>query len=178
MKYIINHRIFILFLTVIWCVLSGSFSISTVVIGFLLSSFAVFISCHIPDGAHFLHSLDISFFMFIRFIFTLIFDIYSSTFSIFKLIFTSTISPRLVSIVTTLDNDWSIFFLANGITLTPGTVTVDREGNKLLILTAYTESDKIINKKLTKALRKEWNIDILFIFVFINIIYTKYSNNY
>jgi multicomponent Na+:H+ antiporter subunit E len=61
----------------------------------------------------------------------------------------------LVSIVTTLDNDWSIFFLANGITLTPGTVTVDREGNKLLILTAYTESDKIINKKLTKALRKE-----------------------
>jgi hypothetical protein len=47
-----------------------------------------------------------------------------------------------------------------------------------LILTAYTESDKIINKKLTKALRKEWNIDILFIFVFINIIYTKYSNNY
>ncbi|GMQ65127.1 hypothetical protein AN2V17_43690 [Vallitalea sp. AN17-2] len=93
--------------------------------------------------------------MFIRFIFILFIDIYSSTFSIFKLIFTSNISPRLVPIKTTLNNEWSIFFLANAITLTPGTVTVNRKGNKLLILTTYPEkSDKIINKELVKALRK------------------------
>ncbi|MCT4686418.1 Na+/H+ antiporter subunit E [Vallitalea sp.] len=155
MKYIINHKIFILFLTVIWCILYGSFSILTIAEGFLLSSFSVFISCHIPGGSQFLHSINISFFMFIKFIFILFIDIYSSTFSIFKLIFTSNISPRLVPIKTTLNNEWSIFLLANAITLTPGTVTVNRKGNKLLILTTYPEkSEKIINKKLVKALRK------------------------
>ncbi|GMQ56483.1 Na+/H+ antiporter subunit E [Vallitalea sediminicola] len=155
MRYIINHRIFILFLTVIWCILCGSFSILTIAEGFLLSSFAVFMSCHIPGGAQFLHSINISFFMFLKFIIILFIDIYSSTFSMFKLIFTSNISPRLVPIKTTLNNEWSIFFLANAITLTPGTVTVNRKGNKLLILTTYPEkSDKIINPKLVKALRK------------------------
>ena len=73
----------------------------------------------------------------------------------FKLIFTSNINPRLVPIKTSLNNDWSIFFLANAITLTPGTVTVNRKGNKLLILTTYPEeSNKIVNQSLVNALSK------------------------
>jgi multisubunit Na+/H+ antiporter MnhE subunit len=65
----------------------------------------------------------------------------------------SNINPRLETVNTTLKNDWSIFFLANAITLTPGTVTVNRHGNTLTILTT-TDTDTIINKSIEKTLRK------------------------
>ncbi|GKX32175.1 hypothetical protein SH1V18_46550 [Vallitalea longa] len=155
MKYIINHKIFTLFLTFIWCILCGSFSIHAIIIGLVISSIAIFLGCHIPGGAQYLHSLNVSFFNFLKFMFILFIDIYISTFKMFKLIFTSNINPRLVPIKTSLNNDWSIFFLANAITLTPGTVTVNRKGNKLLILTTYPEeSNKIVNQSLVNALSK------------------------
>lgn len=155
LRYILNHKIFVLFLLVLWCIMNGNFYLTTIIQGLFFSSLSIIISCNLPGGEQFLHSLNISLFMFLKFIVILFINIYLSTFSIIKLIFTSNINPRLVDINTTLKNDWSIFFLANAITLTPGTVTVNRNGNTLLILTTYPlNSDKIINPYLVKALRK------------------------
>ncbi|MCT4542678.1 MAG: Na+/H+ antiporter subunit E [Vallitalea sp.] len=155
MKYLINNKLFILFLLVFWCILNGDFSLITIMQGFIFSSLAMIISCTIPGGADFIHTLNISFFMFVRFIIILIANIYSSTFAIIKLIFTSNINPHLVHINTNLENDWLLFFLANAITLTPGTVTVNRKGSDLLVLTAYSnDSTQIMDSKLVKALRK------------------------
>ena len=41
--------------------------------------------------------------------------------------------PRLVRIKTELKTDFAKWFLANSITLTPGTITIDIEGDELLI---------------------------------------------
>ncbi|MCT4598550.1 MAG: Na+/H+ antiporter subunit E [Vallitalea sp.] len=153
MRYIIKHKTFILFLTVLWCIMNGNFLISTIFSGCIFSSLSVIISCHLPDGEQYIHSLNISFFRFIKFIFILFINIYKSAFYIIKLILMSNINPRLETVNTTLKNDWSIFFLANAITLTPGTVTINRHGNTLTILTT-TDTDTIINKSIEKTLRK------------------------
>ena len=43
------------------------------------------------------------------------------------------VHPRLVRIKTGLKTDFAKWFLANSITLTPGTITIDIEGDELLI---------------------------------------------
>ena len=43
------------------------------------------------------------------------------------------VQPRLVRIKTELKTDFAKWFLANSITLTPGTITIDIEGDELLI---------------------------------------------
>lgn len=43
------------------------------------------------------------------------------------------VEPRLVRIKTELKTDFAKWFLANSITLTPGTITIDIEGDELLI---------------------------------------------
>ncbi len=85
----------------------------------------------------------------------LICHIYLSTFRMIRIILTSRIHLRLVHINTTLIHDWSIFFLANAITLTPGTVTVNRYDHNLLVLTAFPNSEEpLVDPNLIKALRK------------------------
>ena len=50
------------------------------------------------------------------------------------------ISPGIIIFKTILENDLSRVFYSNSITLTPGTVTVDAEGDKLIIHT-FTRQD-------------------------------------
>ncbi|QUI22687.1 Na+/H+ antiporter subunit E [Vallitalea pronyensis] len=155
MKYIIRHVAFILFLTLIWCILNNRFTPFTLITGFILSSISIIMSCRIHGGEPFMHRLNISLFGFIKFFLLLVYHIYLSTFRMIRLIFTSNVHLRLVHIDTTLKDDWSIFFLANAITLTPGTVTVNRHDHHLLILTVYPKSeDPLVDPKLIKALRK------------------------
>ncbi len=75
-------------------------------------------------------------------------------------IITGNIHPDIVDIETQLENDLYICFLANSITLTPGTVTIDKEGQKLKVLWLNCETkDKekageMIKGKFEKILRK------------------------
>lgn len=155
MRFIIRHIVFVLFLTVIWCILNDSFSLRHLVIGFVIASIAIIMSCRIHGGEPFMHRLHISLLGFILFFALLIYHIYRSSFRIIYLILTSKMPTRIVQINTTLKHDWTIFFLANAITLTPGTVTINRHDHHLLILTAFPDSaDTLIDPGLTKALRK------------------------
>lgn len=60
--------------------------------------------------------------------------IYSSGFSIIPYIVRGKSNPRFVEIYTDLESNVDLVVLSNSITLTPGTITVDLDGHKLLIL--------------------------------------------
>ena len=64
----------------------------------------------------------------------LIIQIYIAGLQTIGKIITGNIHPDIVDIETHLENDLYICFLANSITLTPGTVTIDKEGQKLKVL--------------------------------------------
>lgn len=69
-----------------------------------------------------------------RFFLHLFVQIYIAGFVTIGKIISGNIHPGIVEIETDLDNDLYRCFLANSITLTPGTVTVDKEGGKLKVL--------------------------------------------
>jgi len=67
------------------------------------------------------------------------------------------ISPAIVAVETTLKEDWKKLLLANSITLTPGTMTLDIKGSTLFIhAIAYDEiADKHdIIKEFEEAIEK------------------------
>ncbi|GAU79614.1 Na+/H+ antiporter subunit E [Fusibacter sp. 3D3] len=68
------------------------------------------------------------------------------------------ISPRVVTYESKLSDEWLLTILANSITLTPGTMTVDIKGNQLLIHClnqSYSEglSEMHLEKKLCEIER-------------------------
>ncbi len=61
-------------------------------------------------------------------------EIYRSAFLLIPLIITGKAVPKIVEIETNLEARWEIALLANTITLTPGTITVNVEGRHLQVL--------------------------------------------
>ena len=72
--------------------------------------------------------------MIVKYFIYLLYQIYCSGFSTIKKIVTGKVNPGIVEITTKLENDFLISILACSITLTPGTVTLDKDGKKLKIL--------------------------------------------
>jgi multicomponent Na+:H+ antiporter subunit E len=67
------------------------------------------------------------------------------------------ISEAIVAVETDLESDWKKLLLANSITLTPGTLTLDIKGNTLFIHTLQYEEGmdkKEIIKEFEDAIRK------------------------
>jgi len=65
--------------------------------------------------------------------FVLIFKIYLSSFKMIPAILTRKINPRIVHFRTRLKSDLARVILANSITLTPGTLTLDLYGDHLIV---------------------------------------------
>ena len=77
----------------------------------------------------------------IRFTFFLFFEIFKSGLSIIPSIITGKSNPTFVEIGTELDRNMDLIILSNSITLTPGTITVDLEGQSLIVLWMNPLSD-------------------------------------
>ena len=95
-----------------------------------------------------------------RYFFHLMVQIYIAGFQTIVKIINGRINPDIIEIETDLENDFYICLLANSITLTPGTVTIDKDHNKLLILWLDCETKNnliagdLIKGKFEQILRK------------------------
>jgi multicomponent Na+:H+ antiporter subunit E len=69
----------------------------------------------------------------IFYVFILVWEIYIASFNVVYCVITMKINPGLVRIKTRLRSRFAQALLANSITLTPGTVTVDLDKNELLV---------------------------------------------
>lgn len=90
----------------------------------------------------------------------LLWEIILSNIHILKLALTpgdiKNLDPSLVRIKTGLKTDYGKYILANSITLTPGTITIDIDGNELLIhsISRHTKmgvEEKTMEKKVSKV---------------------------
>jgi multicomponent Na+:H+ antiporter subunit E len=61
-------------------------------------------------------------------------EIYKAGFKTIKMVFTKDINPGVIDIHTSLKNSHKVTILANSITLTPGTITIDKEDQDLKVL--------------------------------------------
>ena len=95
-----------------------------------------------------------------RFTFFLFFEIFKSGLSIIPSIVSGKSNPTFVEIYTELDRNMELIVLSNSITLTPGTITVDLEGQRLVVLWMNpltdntTKAGALIKGKLEKIIKE------------------------
>lgn len=96
-----------------------------------------------------------------KYFLVLIFEIYKSSILLIPKIITGNAQTSIISITTSLNKPQNIAILANSITLTPGTITIDVSQNNILVLWFNPKSENseiagiLIKGKLEKLLRED-----------------------
>ena len=149
------------FLIAIWLALTTTFQWQELSVGIFISLvLALFLNKnYLKLGLPPLNIKRIIFF--ILYIFVLFIEIIKANFDVaYRVIHPKMpIKPGIIIIKTKLKQDIAKMILANSITLTPGTFTLDIKGDKLLIHWIYVrsekmdESTKIIGQKFEKYLK-------------------------
>jgi len=119
-----------LLLFLVWIAFTNSLDVQQLTLGFILS---------IIVAKFFTTPEDINFFSlvkkYIRFIPFFIKELILANIEIMKIILSKKIDidPVVIKLKTTLDNDYDKLLLANSITLTPGTITLQLEENDIYV---------------------------------------------
>jgi len=156
-----NFIYLFIFLITIWLALTTTFQWQELSVGILISLvLALFLNKnYLKLGLPPLSIKRIIFF--ILYIFVLFIEIIKANFDVaYRVIHPKMpIKPGIIIIKTELKQDIAKMILANSITLTPGTFTLDIKGDELLIHWIYVrsekidESTKIIGQKFEKYLK-------------------------
>jgi len=141
-----------LFCSLIWCILRESFSLMTLLTGLGLGMAAVLSSRFflLPKTREAIPSEGVPF-KSLLFPFCLLFSIFQSGFKIIRLYFRGHTHIGLVKLKTGYSSPFINFLLANAITLTPGTVTLDMESDELTVLSIDrpgTTDSKALRKQI------------------------------
>ena len=120
----------------LWVIYNGSLTLEICVFGIIISSALFAFCCKFMD-----HSMKKEIliykksFLFMRYVFLLIKEIVKANFGVIRMILSQReeIQPKLVSFHSDLRTTTGKVFLANAITLTPGTITVALEGDEFTV---------------------------------------------
>jgi len=147
-------------LTITWTILNGKISWFVILSGIISSVLVLRYTDKFLLGTsyHKVHQFKII--NMIKYFFFMIKSIYISGFQMIGMIITHKINPSIVEIETDLEEDFQRTMLANSITLTPGTITVELTGNKLKVLWINKTTDdpeeirKAVSYDIEERLRK------------------------
>lgn len=149
------------FLVILWLLLTSTFHFQEFWVGFLVSFIIAVINHRFYIRLGFPPVTPKRFCFFILYIFVLFYEIIKANLDVALRVVRPSlpINPGVVIIKTGLKSDIAKTILANSITLTPGTFTLDIQGNKLLIhwidveATDIEAATNIIGERFEKYLR-------------------------
>ena len=145
-----------------WLLFSESLSLISLAAGVFFStavalfSYSLFIDEQEAEKKGLLFNIYISFF----YLLFILFEMYAASFKVLYNIIKGNINPRIVHFRTRLKSDTARVILANSITLTPGTITIDLDDDHLIVhwLNAKTThsrySGDLIKGKMEKLLKR------------------------
>ena len=133
-KDILDNKEIIILLTIIWIVLFEYFTPFIFASGLLIAVLVVLFTDRFLLKGNYEHSYVIGFGTLIRYSIRLIVEIYLAGVAVIPTIIKGDADVEIVRVETKLRDELLIDILANSITLTPGTVSVDKIGKQLLIL--------------------------------------------
>lgn len=145
---------------VVWCILYENVSWSIAGSGFVLGILAAIFANSFLLSHQLTRAYRINVPMLLIFIFVILYRIFMAGFAVIPSIITGKTKTGIVNIKTEVPEGLASTFLANSITLTPGTVTIEKKGQNLKVLWLHkTTSDpikaaKIINGPIENILRK------------------------
>ncbi len=153
-----------LFLFLIWLLFTTESKVFSLLFGLGASILTAALTFHIflPE-----HEAGLGFFIprplaLIRFLLLMVASLYASSFSVVKAVISGNTNPRIVHFRTHLRSDLARTILANAITFTPGTMTLDLNDDHLtvhwlLCTTMHAKAaGEAIKTKLEHALGRTW----------------------
>jgi multicomponent Na+:H+ antiporter subunit E len=118
-----------------WCILNENFSLVTILIGIAVSLVAnIVVALLFTDEEGFTGPYRLSFISLLRYIWVLFANIIKSAIAVIHIILFKDDTPMIITIKTDIHRIWPVCLIANGITLTPGTVTIDIKDNEITVL--------------------------------------------
>jgi len=123
-----------LIFTAVWLILFEKISLLLMLSGIIVSFLAIRLSERFFLGFTYYSRYYFNLFKIIAYFIFLIKEIYLAGFSTLIKIITGDVHTDVVTITTEIDSDFKKSILANSITLTPGTVTLDLKGQQLKVL--------------------------------------------
>lgn len=148
-----NYKLCILLFT-FWIVLTMNLNLINLVIGLSISIVVTIGSKGILYDKHGFKVKPPSLLNMTKFMIRLMFEIYKSSFSYIIRIIKKDCDPIFVDVYLNTDNPLIITLISNAITLTPGTITVDKDKNKLVVLSIDNPEKK--GKDLTEEIVEKY----------------------
>ncbi len=124
----------VLFFSLFWIALFERFTLSVIISAPFVGIISLYLSEKFLQKNSFYEQYPFCFFRALQYGVFLLFQIIRSAFMLIPIIFSGKADPKIIEISTSLNSDFLISVLANSITLTPGTITVDVRGQKLWVL--------------------------------------------
>jgi len=141
MKYVWRYWDTFLLLMFIWCVLNEDFHWTTLSVAIFMSGMTIFLN-HILSLDYWVSGgYHLSPYLLLAYIFLLFYQIIRSAFTVILSILSKRVNPTILQLETHLHQHWFQCLIANSITLTPGTVTIDKSDTHLTILWLYPTTD-------------------------------------
>jgi len=148
-----------LFLMLFWLILSFNFQFPSIVVGIIISLFISLLSYNFfIQGDEGIHSKIIGtiWYLFV-YVFVLLYEMFLASLDVVYRVATMNINPEIVMIKTDIKSDLGILLLANSITLTPGTITVDTEGEYIYVHWLYARTTNFGHaSELIKGRFEQW----------------------
>lgn len=144
----------------LWITLNEDLSPMIFLTGGILGIFAVSFTENVLLYSDYQNTYSANPFVMAKYFFYLLYQIYFSGISAVRIILSGEVHPGIVMIETEIKGDFLKCLLANSITLTPGTVTLDVEENRLKVLWINCptkdpkEAGELIKGKLERELLK------------------------
>lgn len=131
---IVENKEVIVLLMLVWIILFEDFNLLIFLSGIVISILVVLFTDRFLLKGNYEHSYMIGLKTLVRYSVVLTYEIYLAGIDVIPNILTGKADIKMIKCDTKLTNELLIDILANSITLTPGTVTVEKRGSKLLVL--------------------------------------------
>lgn len=160
MQFLKHYYDSLILLTALWCVLNEQYTLESLLIGLFFSLISLIIVYFLFSNNDHIKNYRMSPRIFIHYSVVLIYQILKSGIQVSIGLFKGDINPKVVHIRTSIHNHWFQCLIANSITLTPGTVTIDKTDHDLQVLWIYPTTDdpieqaKLILGPFEKVLKK------------------------
>ncbi|MBM7562219.1 Na+/H+ antiporter subunit E [Fusibacter tunisiensis] len=133
-KRIVYYGQLVALFSLFWVVLFESLSFWVLISAPIISILSLILSEKYLLKANYYDLYYFNIFWLLKYTVVLFTEIYKSGFSIIPNILSGHANPGIVDITTEVDTNIGIALIANSITLTPGTITMDVSGQKLKVL--------------------------------------------
>ncbi|SDJ61323.1 Na+/H+ antiporter subunit E [Alkalibacterium thalassium] len=131
---IVDNKEVIILLSLVWLILFEQFTIGVALSGVLMSILVVIFTDRFLLKGNYEHSYMIGLGTLAKYVFRLIIEIYLAGIDVIPNIISGKADVQIITCQTKLTDELLIDILANSITLTPGTVTVEKKGSTLQVL--------------------------------------------